>query len=677
MSVIDVFKNLFRKAIPPYTHTYTYNMDIQAPSSIKGSDYINAYKTMSWVHACVRVISQTLAAANWRLYKTSGKEWTEITDHRALMLFNKPNAFQTRSELFELTAINLELLGEAFWLLAKEENARRIVGLIPLNPTKMELELKDNAPFRWKYKMHPDVLTLELEDIVQFKYPNPSNPYRGLSPLMAGAETADADYFASKFNKNYFYNSANPSGAFTTENKLSKEEFERLKKQVETLYQGVDKAHKAILLEKGMKYEPIQVTHKDMQFLDLRKLARVEIASIFGVPLSKLGISEEVNRATAYINDYTFAKNTVEPKLILMRESLNDYFLPRFGENLYLDFDSVIPRDREFELKKYVQYAEKGILTINEIREELGYESVEWGDRPFNPKAGINLDFKPDNETKTRETKDWQLEVWKSLDSKSRGLEDNLKGWIAARFEKQRKILLDNWDDVFNSSIFEQDYLILTDPPIQARTLNEAEFDRTVDKLLGMLFTEKELKIWKSKYNDDFPEWFIYASQQVAQKFGLRFALDPNSASVGDVLMLRSQRFAKRVNDTTYKQLKQSLGKGWRLGEGEQELKKRVTQVMTLGKRQRAATISRTELWSAANEAHQMTYEANGVEYKQWFTALDERVREDHRAAHAQIVRIREQFNVGGEKLQYPGDPSGSPGNVINCRCISTPPPPG
>lgn len=673
MSFIDVVKNLIRKAIPPYIIRYTYNTDIHAPTSVKGKDYINAYKTMSWVHACVRVIAQTMAAVNWRLYKTSGKEWKEITEHRVLMLFNKPNAFQTRSELFELTSINLELLGEAFWLLAKEENARRIVGLIPLNPTKMELELKDNEPYRWKYKMHPDVMTLELEDVIQFKYPNPDNPYRGLSPLMAGAETADADYYASKFNKNYFFNSANPSGAFTTESKLSNEEFERLKKQVETLYQGVDKAHKAILLEKGMKYEPIQVTHKDMQFLDLRKLARVEIASIFGVPLSKLGISEEVNRATAYINDYTFAKNTIEPKLVLMRESLNDYLLPRFGDNLYFDFDSVIPRDREFELKKYQTYADMGIMTINEIREELGLEPVDWGDRPFNPKAGINLNFEPEEK---KETRDLAAEVWKSMDSKSKGIEENLKGWVAARFEKQRKKILDLWDKVFEGSI-KSDSLLLSNPPIPERKINDAEFDRNVDKLLGMIFTDEELKIWKSKYNEEFPEWFIYASEEVARRFGLRLTLDPNSATVGDVLMLRSQRFAKQINDTTFKQLKKSLGEGWRLGEGEQELKKRVTQVMTLGKRQRAATISRTELWSAANEAHQMTYQVNGIEYKQWFTALDERVREDHRIAHAQIVKTGEPFTVGGEYLMYPGDPKGSPENIINCRCISTPPPPG
>jgi len=28
-----------------------------------------------------------------------------------------------------------------------------------------------------------------------------------------------------------------------------------------------------------------------------------------------------------------------------------------------------------------------------------------------------------------------------------------------------------------------------------------------------------------------------------------------------------------------------------------------------------------------------------------------------------------EPFIIGGESLDYPGDPSGSAANVINCRC--------
>ncbi|MEU0770655.1 hypothetical protein [Streptomyces albogriseolus] len=48
---------------------------------------------------------------------------------------------------------------------------------------------------------------------------------------------------------------------------------------------------------------------------------------------------------------------------------------------------------------------------------------------------------------------------------------------------------------------------------------------------------------------------------------------------------------------------------------------------------------------------------------------FDENVRLAHREADGQEVPLDAPFIVGGESLRYPGDPSGSPGNVINCRC--------
>lgn len=51
-----------------------------------------------------------------------------------------------------------------------------------------------------------------------------------------------------------------------------------------------------------------------------------------------------------------------------------------------------------------------------------------------------------------------------------------------------------------------------------------------------------------------------------------------------------------------------------------------------------------------------------------WVTIGDSRVREAHVAADF-THRENGYFSVGGELLRYPGDPDGSAGNIINCRC--------
>jgi hypothetical protein len=58
---------------------------------------------------------------------------------------------------------------------------------------------------------------------------------------------------------------------------------------------------------------------------------------------------------------------------------------------------------------------------------------------------------------------------------------------------------------------------------------------------------------------------------------------------------------------------------------------------------------------------------------KTWISALAPgRTRPDHAAAHGQTVGLKEMYTVGGEKLTGPGDPSGSPSNIINCLCSET-----
>lgn len=61
------------------------------------------------------------------------------------------------------------------------------------------------------------------------------------------------------------------------------------------------------------------------------------------------------------------------------------------------------------------------------------------------------------------------------------------------------------------------------------------------------------------------------------------------------------------------------------------------------------------------------------VPMREWVAILDERTRDWHAEADGQRVAIGEPFNVGGEDLMEPGDPAGSPENIINCRCSAEP----
>lgn len=56
-----------------------------------------------------------------------------------------------------------------------------------------------------------------------------------------------------------------------------------------------------------------------------------------------------------------------------------------------------------------------------------------------------------------------------------------------------------------------------------------------------------------------------------------------------------------------------------------------------------------------------------------WHVPASIHPRPLHLLAHGQVVNVNEPFDVGGEDLMFPRDPSGSPENTINCHCLSRP----
>ncbi len=109
------------------------------------------------------------------------------------------------------------------------------------------------------------------------------------------------------------------------------------------------------------------------------------------------------------------------------------------------------------------------------------------------------------------------------------------------------------------------------------------------------------------------------------------------------------------------------------LGESNQDIAKRLTNGISTMNFNSAIRTARTATTSAECGGRQDTYtEAKKmgiVLKKKWLATHDSRTREEHIHADGQIVDTDKPFIVGGEKLMFPGDSSGSGYNIYNCRC--------
>lgn len=85
-----------------------------------------------------------------------------------------------------------------------------------------------------------------------------------------------------------------------------------------------------------------------------------------------------------------------------------------------------------------------------------------------------------------------------------------------------------------------------------------------------------------------------------------------------------------------------------------------------------ALQIAKSVSTGLANRAGLSVAREVGVMYKQWLASHDLRVRETHRVADGQEVRLDAKFSVGDALLDHPGDVEAipdHPGETINCRC--------
>lgn len=135
------------------------------------------------------------------------------------------------------------------------------------------------------------------------------------------------------------------------------------------------------------------------------------------------------------------------------------------------------------------------------------------------------------------------------------------------------------------------------------------------------------------------------------------------------------ERAVKRGIDLSWgkQQITAQVTSGILQGESIKHLADRLQTNIPNMNRDSAIRAARTAVTGAQNAGRQDSYDAAvkmGIDLaKRWVATLDGRTRHEHASADGQVVPEDERFEVGGEKLMYPGDPSGSPWNVYNCRC--------
>lgn len=169
------------------------------------------------------------------------------------------------------------------------------------------------------------------------------------------------------------------------------------------------------------------------------------------------------------------------------------------------------------------------------------------------------------------------------------------------------------------------------------------------------------------------------------QRIGADTTFDPTDADV-QAIQARLNEQARGIAGTTQEEVNRAIREGIAENESVSEVQGRVTSTlrrMADGTEEidqsRARRIASTTTTTAFEKGQEKVMRENGMFGRMWLSQRDVHVRRGHLEADGQTVELDEPFEVAPslaaseEELQFPGDPSGSPANVINCRCTALP----
>ena len=129
----------------------------------------------------------------------------------------------------------------------------------------------------------------------------------------------------------------------------------------------------------------------------------------------------------------------------------------------------------------------------------------------------------------------------------------------------------------------------------------------------------------------------------------------------------------KALSSAYFGDIKSVMEESFREGLGQEQTARAIRErVGTEYAQWKAARIARTENHVASEIGTREAVKSLGVDtVKEWSAAEDLRTRPTHVAADGQIRELDEPFDVGNFKLMQPGDVTGPPEEIINCRCVA------
>lgn len=331
------------------------------------------------VFACVTVITKALTSSIWDVFAEDPDGTREMRRQSRLwrLLNVRPNPEMTAFSAREALTMSALLWGNGYAEIERDVAARP-AALWPFHPDRARLDRTEDGALVCRVQNQSSGETvLPARDVFHLHGPG-IDGLVGYEMARLAARAIGHSMAAETFGAAFFGNGAQMGGVFTSDTEIGDDSKKQLRKAINARHQGPENAHQFLVVDNGLKYQPMSTPPENAQFIETRHLSVEEICRWFGVPPHKIGHLLRATNNNIEHQGLEFVRDAMTPWAERMAQEADFKLLPVGNRVLKtrFDLDWLAEGDAKTRAEADGSLVDHGIINRNEARRKRGMNSI-------------------------------------------------------------------------------------------------------------------------------------------------------------------------------------------------------------------------------------------------------------------------------------------------------------
>jgi HK97 family phage portal protein len=207
----------------------------------------------------------------------------------------------------------------------------------------------------------------------------------GISTIQYASETLSLSYNTEHSAGNVFKNGGKLSGIYTISSYLDDDKRKEIEENWRKTFTNPDSTG-IVIMEQGDTFNPITINNKEMMMLESRQFNVIDISRFMNI--SPILLYDYTKMSYSGLEEIMleFLTTTIQPILTKIEKELNYKLITesqRFTKHIKFDTTGFIKTGKVTTADFYSKLFNTGVLSTNEIRNELGYKDIEGGNTNY------------------------------------------------------------------------------------------------------------------------------------------------------------------------------------------------------------------------------------------------------------------------------------------------------